>query len=44
MDKTKLIENGIDCRWENKEDCTHQNDCIEFGRCIYLQEYEDRCL
>ena len=35
---------GVVCNWENKEECTYQSECINFGRCIYLQECEDRCL
>ena len=45
LDKEELkSQYGIDCRWENEWDCIKQDECIEFGRCVYLQEWEDRCL
>lgn len=37
-------EYGIDCNWQNEDECIHQSECISFGECVYLQEYEDRCL
>ena len=35
---------GIDCLWNNDVCCDKQKDCIEFGECVYIQEWEDRCL
>ena len=35
---------GIDCQWNNEGCCDKQLDCIDYGECVYLQEWEDRCL
>ena len=38
------LDYGIDCGWENDYDCPKQESCIEFGECVFMQEWEDRCL
>ena len=37
-------EYGVDCDWQNNERCMYQDRCIASGECVYIPEWEDRCL